>query len=98
MNTSPPPGLAWLASRTGREVEDLLAAPGSTAVAALRELAALAARVESADAGERDAAAAELAALHEEIAAAPPPSEAFGARLAEVLREAARRLSGDDPS
>lgn len=90
------PGLAWLAARTGRDPDDLLASPATTLVEALRELTRVAVQAESEDLAVRDAARDEIRRLREEIAAAPPPSEAALATVAGVLRDAARRAAGSD--
>lgn len=91
------PGLTWLAARTGRDPDDLLASPATALVDALRELARLAVQAESEDPADRGAAEAELAALREQVAAAPPPSEAALGRVAAVLRDAAERLRRTAP-
>jgi len=88
------PGLSWLAARTGRDPDDLVASPATALVDALRELARLAVQAESEDPAARGAAEDEIRRLREEIAAAPPPSEVALATVAGVLRDAARRAAG----
>jgi predicted HD phosphohydrolase len=90
------PGVAWLAARTGKDPAEIASSPAKALGNALRELATLAARAESAEPAVREAAAAELGALCEEIAAAPPPSEAFLTTVAGALRHAAERLKSED--
>lgn len=94
MSARPGPGLAWLTARTGKDRAALLASPAATLVDALRVLARVAVRAESEDLAVRDAARDEIRRLREEIAAAPPPSEAALATVAGVLRDAARRAAG----
>ena len=92
------PGLAWLARRTGKRPEDLTGSPAAAASAlgdAAREIASLAARLESRDPATRVAARAEAAELRRQIDAAPSPGETFGRRLAEILRATAERLDRD---
>ena len=91
------PGLAWLAARTGKDLDELLAAPGTSLGDALRELAKLAAQAEADEPEAREAAEAELGALREEIAAAPHPSGRCLSTVAGVLREAAERLGSARP-
>ncbi len=90
------PGVAWLAARTGKDTAEMLTSPVKALSDALRELATLAARAESAEPAAREAAEAELGALREEMAAAPPPFEAFLTTAAAALRHAAERLKRDD--
>lgn len=97
MIAPPGPGLTWLAARTGESPEALVSSPLSAVRAALGELAALAVRAESEDPRERGAAEAELAALREEVMAAPRPSETYLTTLAGALREVAERLSREGP-
>ncbi|MFC7597922.1 hypothetical protein ACFQU3_21585 [Terrabacter sp. GCM10028922] len=89
------PGTRWLAGRTRRRPEELTQS-ASAAVSALgdaiREVAGLAARLESRDPQVRAAAQAEADALRERIASEPSPGERLGTRLAQVLRDAAQRL------
>ena len=92
MTSEQRPGIAWLAARTGKDPTELRASPTSSLGDVLRELATLVAQAESAEPTAREAAEAELAALREQIAAAPPPSEAFLSTIAQTLREAAERL------
>jgi hypothetical protein len=89
------PGTRWLAGRTGRAPEELTES-ASAAVSALgeaiREVAGLAARLESKDPEVRAAAEAEALGLRERIESEPSPGERVGKRLAQVLRDAAERL------
>jgi hypothetical protein len=97
-NPEPSPGLAWLARRTGKRPEDLTSSPAAAASAlgeAAREIALLAARLESRDPAARAAARAEADELHRQVDAAPSQGETFGKRLAQVLRDAAKRLDRD---
>jgi hypothetical protein len=89
---APGPGAAWLATRTGKE-PDSFGALGD----ALREVVALAARAGSEDPEVRAAAAAEVAALRDRFAAAPPAGDVFLGRVAGALRDAAERLRRADP-
>ncbi|MFI7481410.1 hypothetical protein ACH9EU_03225 [Kocuria sp. M1R5S2] len=94
------PGVRWLAARTGRTPEELVGSPGAAASAlgdALREVAALAARLESPDPEARAAARAEADDLRAQFGTAPSPGETFGKRLAAALREAAERLDDLPP-
>ena len=96
--TSAPPGIAWLAARTGRDPAALTASPragAEAAASAVRELADLAARAASADPAVRDPARAELEALRAELDTAPPPGEVALSRIALGLRGAAERLRRD---
>ncbi|MEX5301243.1 hypothetical protein [Kocuria sabuli] len=89
------PGLMWLAAQTGRSPEDLTASPGAAVSAlgeALREISALAARLESPDPEVRAAAQAEADELRAQMEAAPSPGETFGKRVADALRETTERL------
>lgn len=89
------PGIRWLAGRTGRAPEELTGSPAAAASAlgaAMREIGALAARLESPDPGVRAAAQVEADRLRAEFHAAPPPGEVFGRGVAEVVRETAERL------
>lgn len=89
------PGIAWLAARTGKTPEELLASPLPGVQRALVELAKVAARAGSEDPDERAAAEVELASLREEIEAAPRPSDGFLSTVAGVLRDSAERLRRD---
>ena len=90
------PGVSWLAARTGKGPSEPRSSPAKFVGAALREIARLAAEAESADPAVREAAEEELGALREQIAAAPPPSEAFLTTVAATLRDAAERLRRDN--
>lgn len=89
------PGTRWVARRTGRTPEDLTASPAAAVAAvgdAVRQVAALAARLESEDPEVRAAAQAEADALRRQVETEPTPGERFGSRVAQVLRDAAERL------
>lgn len=91
----PGPGLTWLAGRAGRTPAELIGSPSAAASAigdALREIAALAARLESSDPEVSAAAQAEADKLRARFEAAPSPGDALGKRLAVALRETAERL------
>lgn len=86
------PGIAWLATRTGKDPVELVSSPAAALALAVRELARLSAEADSADPREREAAESAIASLREEIAGAPPPSERFLRTVAEELRRTAERL------
>jgi hypothetical protein len=89
------PGTRWVAERTGRTPDALTASPAAAVAAvgdAVRQVAALAVRLESDDPRVRAAAQAEADALRRQVETEPTPGERFGARVAQVLREAAERL------
>lgn len=90
------PGVAWLAARTGKDLDQLLASPAAALALAVRELARLAAQADSADPRERDVAESALAELREQIASAPPPSERFLRTVAEELRRTTELLKPED--
>jgi hypothetical protein len=90
------PGVAWLAARTDKDPAEIVSSPAKALGDTLRQLATLAAQADSAEPEVREAAEAELGALREEIAASPPPSEAFLKTLAGGLRHTAKRLKRDD--
>jgi hypothetical protein len=92
------PGLAWLARRIGKRPEDLTGSPIAAASAlgdGAREIASLAARLESRDPASRAAARAEADELRRQIDTAPSPGETLGKRLAQTLRDTADRLRHD---
>ena len=95
MSTQPGPAVPWLAARTGRDPAELTSSPVSALRAALVELATVAAQAELGAPEAREAACAELADLREQIASAPPPSDAFLTTVAIALRDAAARLRTD---
>jgi len=89
------PGTRWVAERTGRTPGELTASPAAAVAAvgdAVRQVAALAARLESEDPEVRAAAQTEADALRQQVEAEPTPGERFGSRVAQVLRDAAERL------
>ena len=89
------PGTRWVARQTGRSPEELTASPAAAVAAvgdAVRQVAALAARLESDDPEVRAAAQAEADALRRQVETEPTPGERFGSRVAQVLRDAAERL------
>jgi len=94
------PGVQWLAERSGRSVEDLLAdrpALLRVLVAAGRDAGDLVIRASSEDAQVRAAAEAEARGVRawfaaREDPAAPTAGERFGSRVAEILRDAAQRV------
>ena len=89
------PGTRWVAQRTGRTPEELTASPAAAVAAvgdAVRQVAALAARLESEDPEVRAAAQAEADELRQQVDSEPTPGERFGSRVAQVLRDAAERL------
>lgn len=96
------PGIAWLAHHSGRPADELLADPSALVaalVAAGRDAGDLVTRLGSEDPKVRTAAQAEARAVRSWFAdhedpAAPTPGERFGARVAEILRDAAVRTSG----
>lgn len=93
------PGTRWVAQQTDRTPEELTASPAAAVAAvaeAVRQVAALAARLDSDDPEVRAKAQAEANNLREEIETEPTPGERFGGRLAQVLREAAERLDRPD--
>jgi hypothetical protein len=96
MSAAHGPGITWLAARTGKDPSELLSSPVAALADAVRELALLATRAESDDPEVRAATEPELATLRGEIAAAPPPSEAFLSTVAGVLRDTAERLKFED--
>lgn len=90
----PGPGVAWLARRTGRRAAEFTGSPGAAATAlaqAARQIAHLAARLESPDPAVRASAQLELDGLRRDFAAAPSAGDAFRVRLAGILRDIARR-------
>lgn len=90
----PGPGVAWLARRTGRRAAEFTGSPGAAATAlaqAARQIAHLAARLESADPAVRASAQTELHGLRRDFAAAPSAGDAFRLRVADILRDIARR-------
>ena len=92
------PGFAWLARRVGKRPDELTSSPAAAASAlgnAAREIASLAARLESRDPAIRAAARAEADELRQQIDAAPSPGETFGKRLAQILGDTADRLRHD---
>jgi len=89
------PGTRWVARQSGRTPEELTASPAAAVAAvgnAVRQVAALAARLESEDPEVRAAAQAEGDALRRQVQTEPTPGERFGSRVAQVLRDAAERL------
>jgi hypothetical protein len=92
------PGISWLAARTGKDPDELTSSPAATMAAlkaALREAAALAARVDSADSQVQADAQAELGALRERFASAPRSQDRFMTQVAAALRHTAERLRYD---
>lgn len=90
----PGPGVAWLARRTGRRAAEFTGSPGAAATAlaqAARQIAHLAARLESPDPAVRASAQLELDGLRRDFAAAPSAGDAFRVRVAGILRDIARR-------
>jgi len=89
------PGTRWVAHQTGRTPEELTASPTAAVAAvgdAVRQAAALAARLGSDDPEVRAAAQAEADVLRRQVETEPTPGERFGSRVAQVLRDAAERL------
>jgi hypothetical protein len=95
MSASYGPGIAWLAACTGKDPAEFTGSPAAAIAAltdALREAAALAARADSDDPRVQPEAQAELAALREQFASAPRPSDTFMTQVAVALRDAAEKL------
>ena len=89
------PGTRWVARQSGSTPEELTSSPVAAVAAVgegVRQVAALAARLESSDPEVRAAAQAEGDELRRQVETEPTPGERFGSRVAQVLRDAAERL------
>jgi streptomycin 6-kinase len=99
------PGVQWLAQRTGRSAEELLANHGAlldALAAAGRDATSLVLRLGSNDPATRTEAEVEARTLRAWFAVhqdptAPTPGERFGQRLTQVLLEAAAQIRGGSP-
>ncbi|WP_372700038.1 hypothetical protein [Arthrobacter sp. JSM 101049] len=90
---APGPGVAWLARRTGVDPAELTASPEaavSALRAAARQIAVLAAKLESGDPATRAAAQAEADRLVQDIDGGPSPGQTFARRVTGLLRDGAR--------